>query len=188
MCPSIRLVPTSAPGRQNDADRPASVSVDQVGADVGTPKPRLSSITCCRVSVDQVGADVGTCHSPLPPAPAIVSVDQVGADVGTPAGLGRKRHAMFGVRRSGWCRRRHPAGEPGRVVVLGCPSIRLVPTSAPPVDSHVSPPVPEVSVDQVGADVGTQAGATQAIKRGGVRRSGWCRRRHPSDVIKRRKS
>ena len=59
-----------------------------------------------------------------------VSVDQVGADVGT---FLRARYFF---------------------PPFMCPSIRLVPTSAPPVSLRCGA-IMRVSVDQVGADVGT---------------------------------
>ncbi len=37
-----------------------AVSVDQVGADVGTREYARAMADCNKVSVDQVGADVGT--------------------------------------------------------------------------------------------------------------------------------
>ncbi len=83
------------------------------------------------MSVDQVGADVGTETAATPAvSTAPVSVDQVGADVGTTT----------------------PPG--GIVKFFLCPSIRLVPTSAPS-SRREGPVCREVSVDQVGADVGT---------------------------------
>ena len=156
------------------------------------------------VSVDQVGADVGThvVHGGKG-AQHRVSVDQVGADVGTTTRRSRRRWPP-GVRRSGWCRRRHPqniqrvyelesecpsirlvpTSAPGvtgekRKLLLACPSIRLVPTSAP----ELFPPcrrIYAVSVDQVGADVGTGPRRLHLPPAVSVRRSGWCRRRHPN--------
>jgi len=82
-----------------------------------------------------------------------VSVDQVGADIGT------------------------PAITINRIRPLMCPSIRLVPTSAP----HTKTPDVDnclVSVDQVGADIGTQCSVRNTSRRQCVRRSGWCRHRH----------
>ena len=59
-CPSIRLVPTSAPSMTHHFPPFSGVSVDQVGADVGTRPRTSSSPSAAKVSVDQVGADVGT--------------------------------------------------------------------------------------------------------------------------------
>ena len=85
MCPSIRLVPTSAPKLPVVClTNQSLVSVDQVGADVGTIGLACDSEQWQDVSVDQVGADVGTkmVLSRLAET-GHVSVDQVGADVGT---------------------------------------------------------------------------------------------------------
>ena len=177
-CPSIRLVPTSAPSPRGSFSVGKLVSVDQVGADVGTrlhrhrhgpgvvcpsirlvptsaprrrlrlalrhiwcpsirlvptsaPRPWRSGPRTHRVSVDQVGADVGTLRNGLMLSQAFVSVDQVGADVGT-------RSTDVPV-----------------ATITTCPSIRLVPTSAPHRSGWTGKLLAEVSVDQVGADVGT---------------------------------
>ncbi len=85
-CPSIRLVPTSAPQfALTVLAMPYHVSVDQVGADVGTRQKSPHHVQEVIVSVDQVGADVGTHLVETLAADPVwrVSVDQVGADVGT---------------------------------------------------------------------------------------------------------
>mgnify|MGYP007070728291 CR=1 FL=1 len=64
------------------------MSVDQVGADVGTIRIPTGFASVSVVSVDQVGADVGTLEV-LPHENLLhVSVDQVGADVGTASSEG----------------------------------------------------------------------------------------------------
>ncbi len=153
-CPSIRLVPTSAPLQSCLAAIIIHVSVDQVGADVGT-----------QGSGDGADRDFMCPSIRLVPTSAprkrwccaarfSVSVDQVGADVGTPSGA-TLTFGYLGVRRSGWCRRRHRRHAMKRMVCTSvsvdqvgadvgtpqaqqsappparCPSIRLVPTSAP---------------------------------------------------------
>ena len=152
-----------------------------------------------------------------------MSVDQVGADVGT-SNASLQPIKERSVRRSGWCRRRHhvkagrgklysqcpsirlvptsaPDGQIPNPATPGCPSIRLVPTSAP-ASATTRSGRDWVSVDQVGADVGTvildvalvrlarcpsiRLVPTSAPTRRSipsrsspsVRRSGWCRRRH----------
>ena len=127
-CPSIRLVPTSAPTEPPGLRVALNVSVDQVGADVcpGALWGRAGDHSSVRRS--------GWCRR-LPrglawdcgPA-SHVSVDQVGADV---------------------CPRTTIAS---RGAVFSCPSIRLVPTSAP-APHDLSYTGYDVSVDQVGADV-----------------------------------
>jgi len=82
-----------------------------------------------------------------------VSVDQVGADVGTRV-MSRTSTCPGCVRRSGWCRRRHRSHNQWVDDNFKCPSIRLVPTSAP------------------------LAATAHMVLCRCVRRSGWCRRRH----------
>jgi len=106
-CPSIRLLPTSAPESQQQTAAKASVSVDQVVANFGTGRLHLNARRvkcvrrsgCCQlrhrtgaglslylshVSVDQVVANFGTeqtlCWHLLA---QLVSVDQVVANFGT---------------------------------------------------------------------------------------------------------
>jgi len=106
------------------------------------------------VSVDQVGADVGT----LVLMVAMISFLSVRR-----SGWCRRRHhealakSRYSrrVRRSGWCRRRHRWDKEEQEWVSKCPSIRLVPTSAPWVLLYMQC-LHLVSVDQVGADVGTR--------------------------------
>ena len=60
------------------------MSVDQVGANVGTMLPSIMRLIASLVSVDQVGANVGTIGDDSQYAKELaVSVDQVGANVGT---------------------------------------------------------------------------------------------------------
>ena len=106
VCPSIRLVPTSAPRRRLRLALRHIWCPSIRLVPTSAPRPWRSGPRTHRVSVDQVGADVGTLRNGLMLSQAFVSVDQVGADVGTssPRFLSCKRSS---VRRSGWCRRRH---------------------------------------------------------------------------------
>jgi len=101
------LVPTSAPGRRFRDWRREVVSVDQVGADVGTAK------LVVQVHVILVCPSIRLVPTSAP-------------------GDGRRDPFSGGsVRRSGWCRRRHQIMANITRYALQCPSIRLVPTSAP---------------------------------------------------------
>ena len=82
------------------------VSVDQVGADIGTMRMSNAKNLGCAVSVDQVGADIGTITRTVGRGMIVVSVDQVGADIGTAQSWYRAGLQPC-VRRSGWCRHRH---------------------------------------------------------------------------------
>jgi len=110
-CPSIRLVPTSAPWNGRSASRNRRCVRRSGWCRRRHPCLGWLCIVAAGVSVDQVGADVGTRDAHLhPKSIQIVSVDQVGADVGT-TGPGEKRYRPYSVRRSGWCRRRHPRNQ-----------------------------------------------------------------------------
>ena len=152
-CPSIRLVPTSAPAIRRALNPAYAVSVDQVGADVGTliikisfqAEPRVRRSGWCRRRHQK------TRQIPLPPI-LCPSIRLVPTSAPPPRpGLSRRRRC---VRRSGWCRRRHRDIYYDGTHLYLCPSIRLVPTSAP-TDQHCGICFDHVSVDQVGADVGT---------------------------------
>ena len=201
LCPSIRLVPTSAPGpktrlfvylycvrrsgwcrrrHRSQPQRTRQASWCPSIRLVPTSAPLLVELPgpCRVVSVDQVGADVGTfAYDPKLEQGADVSVDQVGADVGTTETGGNVVHPSF-----------VSVDQVGADVGTGPPCVSLFPRSRVRRSGWCRRRHREsgssqsircvVSVDQVGADVGTKIGELGPQDDSGVRRSGWCRRRH----------